>query len=278
MAMSTLPGVDAVNRIVECTGNGVFVDLTNWTGGSSLPNCVSSCPAASEAIDYNANGDRYSCVEPETYNRTRLRFSLRTYCQASKCRFANDWDLYRQVLSIKVSELLGIALGELRSAILYWKVDSVPPPADSPTLSSFFIARTDEDDYVAPGSRRLARNLRRRLATDPWYLIYFAFRGDTQRVSPSNAGLELLTNGTEAELFETLGVSATVESLEWVQSGDSTSSTTVWSSSDFSAVYQFEGFDSNTAPGEAHELGGAARAADLAQCKEACYTYNEVID
>jgi len=257
-------------RALQCGEDGKYLDFTSLTIGGALPQCVPSCPLGSEALGEAARpyGDVPSCVWAKSPNKVRLRFELHETCQESQCFARGRWDLYRQIVSVKMAHILGVPLSEVRSAFLYWMVPVWPPPSSSPSLQKFLVSRAGEADFPGAGARRRLEG-----GVDPWVMMRMAFRVDSARIKKDSRGVDLLQKSNDTgNLQKYGGVSATVHRIEI----DDATPDSAGSVEDFLPVYQFWGFDVNQIPGEGYQFGGVLRPSQLKSCHDVCYVFDEV--
>jgi len=267
LVVAPLPDAMEYARVARCYRDHLLLDLTAGTRAEELPPCVGTCPPGTEAVSL-------SCAWPvQGVESLRLRFELYEQCRESECEWIDRWDLYLNVLGLKLAQFLGVPVQELQAAILFWPVASPQKAEASPSLQKFLIARRDEPEFSAA---------RRRVADDPdlWYMVHVAFRSDSSRVSQRSRRVRQITSNDNVALSAFLGIEVEVRNAE-VQSNDPPLE--VFDSRDFRTVFQFHGFGPNENPFAASGAGagGIPTHAPLEEgnaCADPCHAVDEQVN
>lgn len=279
-AWAQLPDEAEQATAFACWREDRVLDFTSWTSPSStLPRCIRSCPFGLDTVGKGpdkVDGDVPACVwrQRQTYGY-RLSFGISMQCRQSECVFFNRWHVFYQMTSVKVAQLLGVPLSEVRSAFFYWVTPHWPEPAGSPKLQQFRIWRKDE---VQANTTQGFLQRRRMGEADPWYIVYLAFRIDSARIDPWNRGVDLLsrndTNGTKTHL----GVAAEVIDFEMVESNVTAAEARAFPYSDFKSVLLFEDHVPNETPAQyaQREVGGDAGPFQDLGCLDRCRPVEEL--
>lgn len=265
-----LPGAQEQVRALNCKG---FLNLAEWTDGGTLPSCVLKCPDGTNFTNSEVNGDRPSCFWPQSDSRKLLRFFLKERCLYDQCRFAGKWGLYQQMVSVKIAQLFGIPLSEVRSAFLYWLENEWPPAVDSLRLQHFRVAASGDPDFESgpdPG-RRMSNQRQLEGTPGPWYMLHLAFRIESARISSTTPGIQLLQEDDSARLNQFIGIPASAHDMYF---GDL--SKIDEEDRSVQAVFQFVDWEKNEIPSGGHQLGGIIRQKNTDECLDRCYSFNEV--
>jgi len=317
--LALLPDKAELDDAIKCWRGGGFLDFTAWTSPAGLlPRCRTRCVTLStetevigkevrqggkDAFD-KMGGSVPSCVWRRKAENPvlRLRFVLRMTCRQLDCQFLGRWHVQYQMVSIKIAQLLGVPLSEVRSAFLYWVAQQLPEPKGAPRLASFHILRSDEASGVARAGgghatrrlnvfssgdqtpRRLDSFFPGRMTTtttgaDAWYVLHLAVRVDTSRITAKNRGVRLFERNDPSELERHLGVRAEVQHFELVPGVASWEETAAFQHANYRPVFLFEGFGMDETPASMaqREIGGVAgpKGPQVRTCLHSCHMAHE---
>lgn len=254
-----MPSQEEYQKFVQCPQLGGVLDLTDpRTSSDTLPPCVAECTAPSIKVGWQ-------CVRKASGSSSfRLQFILHHVCQAADCTWLADWNTHLQIIGIKLCQYLGVPFQELQGAILFWPVDTYPPPEGSLQLEQFFIARQGEGDY--PGGAR------RKLQSGQWHLLYMAFRIDSRRISQNDAQVRQVASGDNSanrELSTFLGFDVVIRN-SFIGANPGGAAKQFFAREEYTPVYKFRGFAMNENPFISTTPDPA-----MAHCIDPCYDYDE---
>jgi len=272
VCFAALPNAREFNRVTWCFNIKRFLDLTAVPEDpEKLAPCVPKCRAGTVAVDNQ-------CAWPTSaIKQLRLRFELHLRCERDDCEWLGQQDMHLHIVCLKLSQFLGVPVGEIKAAVLSWGVAAWPPPPLTARLQRFLFVRRGETDFPKSASRRLGEAAHRRgLAShrageeyqSPWYLIRMAFRIDTMRVTQSLTSVNQLITGNSRQVSAFIGTQVEVKNAD-AFSTDYSSKYYEWS--DFKAIYKFAGYNVNVDP----FVGGGLLSGSPWHCRDPCYIIDE---